>query len=315
MAALGQTPTVDHAGPVGPAGSEDALVTVAARAGTKRERPRWTPATTATFLALILVTALFLFPVFWALNTSLQTTAEQQSLPVVWWPDDLQWSNFKAAWTYLPFTDYLWHSLIIVVSVTVGSVLSASAVAYGLSRLKYAGREFWFNVVLSTMMMPFVVTLIPQYLVFERLGWLNSYWPLVVPAFFGGGPFNIFLLRQFMRSIPREIDEAAFVDGANHWQIYSRIVMPMVKPALAVTGWMTALGAWGDFLGPLVYLSTPDKWTVGLGLYSFPISPPAGWGDQLVVGIALLVMLPVVIGFFFIQRLLVEGVNLTGVDR
>jgi multiple sugar transport system permease protein len=150
---------------------------------------------------------------------------------------------------------------------------------------------------------------------FEQLGWLNSYWPLIVPAFFGGGPVNIFLLRQFMMAIPTEIDEAAFVDGANHWQIYSGIILPMVRPALAVTAWMTALGAWSDFLGPLIYLTAPTKWTIGLGLYAFPSAQPPGYGNQLVVGIALIVMLPILIGFFFMQHWLVEGVNLTGINR
>lgn len=281
----------------------------------RSRRVRLTPKTVTIFIVLVLTTAIFLFPIYWSVNTALQSTTEQQQLPLVWWPSDLQWHNLSVAWGTFPFTDYLWHTLLIVVCVTIGGVLSAACVAYGLARLQYAGRNLWFNVVLSTMMLPFIVTMIPQYLIFEQLGWLNSYWPLIVPALFGGGPVNIFLLRQFMMSIPAEIDEAAFVDGASHWQIFTRIILPMVKPALAVTAWMTALGAWGDFLGPLIYLSSPQKWTIGLGLFSFPTAQPPGYGNQLVVGIALVVMLPVVVGFFFVQRWLIEGINLTGTNR
>jgi multiple sugar transport system permease protein len=286
-------------------------------AGSRRTaRGRWTARKAAIFAVLLVVTAFFLFPIYWALNTALQTTPQQNRLPIVWWPSKWQWKNFSTAWSgYFPFTDYLWHTLIIVFFVTVGSVASASLVAYGLSRLRYAGRDFWFNVVLSTMMLPFIVTLIPQYMIFQQLGWLNSYLPLIVPAFFGGGPFNIFLLRQFMMGIPPEIDEAAFMDGCNHWQIYSRIVLPMVRPALGVSAWMTALAAWDNFLGPLIYLSKAGTWTLSLGLFNISGAPEPGWGNQLSIGIALLVMLPVIVGFFFVQRRLIEGVNLTGISR
>jgi len=279
-------------------------------------RGRWTARKAAIFAVLLVVTAFFLFPIYWAVNTALQTTSQQNQLPVVWWPSKWQWKNFSTAWSgYFPFTDYLWHTLIIVFFVTIGSVASASLVAYGLSRLRYAGRDFWFNVVLSTMMLPFIVTLIPQYMIFQQLGWLNSYLPLIVPAFFGGGPFNIFLLRQFMMGIPPEIDEAAFMDGCNHWQIYWRIVLPMVRPALGVSAWMTALAAWDNFLGPLIYLSKASTWTLSLGLFNISGAPEPGWGNQLSIGIALLVMLPVIVGFFFVQRRLIEGVNLTGISR
>lgn len=286
------------------------------RSATPRRRSRrFKAGRIAIFATLAVVTAFFLFPFYWVVSTALQTTVEQQALPLTWWPDDLQWNNFKIAWEVQPFTDYLWHTLLIVALTTVGAVGSAAIVAYGLARLRFPGREFWFNVVLSTMMLPFIVTLIPIYLIFNQLGWLNTFYPLIVPAFFGGGPFNIFLLRQFMMGVPHELDEAARVDGASHWQTFTRIILPLIKPALAVTAWMTALGAWGDFLAPLIFLPTSDMWTLSLGLYTFPSAQPPGWGGQLVMCIALIMMLPVVIGFFFIQRWLIEGVNLTGVSR
>lgn len=283
-----------------------------ARRQTKRP---WSRQRMAIFVVLVITTCFFLFPFFWVASSSLQSTHEQQSLPLTWWPSSPQWHNFRVAWQVAPFTSYLVHSLIIVVCVTIGSVASASFVAYGLARCRFPGREFWFTAILSTMMLPGTVTLIPIYLVFKDLGWLDTFYPLIVPAFFGGGPFNIFLLRQFILGIPRELDEAARVDGAGHLRIYAHIILPSIKPALAVTAWMTALAAWGDLFGPLIFLTSPENWTLALAIYQFPAMQPPGWGDQLVMSIALIVMLPVVVGFFFLQRWLIEGVNLTGVHR
>lgn len=295
---------------------DQARVASAARAARKNKRKKsWTPQRIAVFGLLVVTTAVFLFPIYWAVSTSLQSTAEQQTLPVVWWPSHLQWHNFQVAWTTEKFTGMLVRSIIIVVTTVIGSVASSSLVAFGLARLRFTGRDFWFNVVLSTLMLPFIVTMIPLYLIFLQIGWINTLYPLIIPAFFGGGPFNIFLLRQFMLSLPNDLDEAAKIDGASSFQTYLHIIMPNVKPALAVVAWSTAIASWGDFLGPLVYLSSPSNWTLGLGLYNFPVSQPPGWGNQLIMGIALIVMLPVVIGFFFMQRYLIEGVNLTGVQR
>jgi multiple sugar transport system permease protein len=291
------------------------------RAGARTAPPRprrgrrWSAGRIALFAVLVITTCFFLFPFFWVVSTALQSTPEQQALPLTWWPSHLQWHNFSVAWAVAPFTTYLWHTLLIVVLVTVGSVASASFVAFALARLRFPGREFWFNAVLSTMMLPSTVTLIPLYLIFKDLGWLDTFLPLIVPAFFGGGPFNIFLLRQFILGVPRDMDEAARVDGAGYLRTYFSIILPAIKPALAVTGWMTALAAWGDLFGPLIFLSTSDKWTLALSIYQFPTMQPNGWGSQLVMSIALIVMLPVVVGFFFLQRWLIEGVNLSGVSR
>jgi multiple sugar transport system permease protein len=281
----------------------------------KAGRHLWRGNKTPIFIVLVITTAVFLFPIFWVVSNALQTTAEQQTLPKTWWPHDLQWSNFKAAWSVAPFTTYLWHTLLIVVLVVIGSVASASLVAFALARLHFRGREFWFMAVLSTMMLPSTVTLIPLYLIFKDLGWLDTYLPLIVPAFFGGGPFNIFLLRQFILGIPRELDEAATVDGAGYWRIYYNIILPTIKPALAVTAWMTGLATWGDLFAPLIFLTSSSNWTLAISIYEFPNMQPGGWGNQLIMCIALIVMLPVMVGFFFLQRWLIEGVNLTGVSR
>ncbi len=286
---------------------------LAGRPGGRRRR--WTPGRIAIVVVLVITTCFFLFPFFWVVSTSLQTTVEQQTLPKVWWPSVLQWHNFSVAWAVAPFTTYLWHTALIVALVVAGSVSSASLVAFALARMRFPGREFWFNAILSTMMLPGTVTLIPLYLIFKDLGWLDTYLPLIVPAFFGGGPFNIFLLRQFILGIPRDMDEAARVDGAGWLRIYWNIVLPTIKPALAVTAWMTGLATWGDLFGPLIFLTSSQKWTLALSIYEFPQMQPTGWGSQLVMCIALVVMLPVVIGFFFLQRWLIEGVNLTGVSR
>jgi multiple sugar transport system permease protein len=165
------------------------------------------------------------------------------------------------------------------------------------------------------MMLPGVVTLIPVYLIMRDLGWLNTVLPLIVPIYFGGGAFNIFLIRQFMLGIPRELEDAAQIDGASTGMVFFRIILPLVKPVLAVTAWFSALASWGDFLGPLIYLNVEHSWTFTLGLYEFPGMMPFGWGDQLEMAMAVISMAPVIIGFFFIQNWLIEGVNLSGIVR
>ncbi|MFD1676833.1 carbohydrate ABC transporter permease [Alicyclobacillus fodiniaquatilis] len=270
---------------------------------------------TIVYVLLILLALVFLFPFFWIISTSLMTTAEQESLPLTWWPKHLQWHNYVVAWTTLPFGQYLWHTVIIVVFSTLGTMLSSVFCAYGFARIRFPGRNILFMFVLSTMMLPGVVTMIPIYLIMKDLGWLNTYYPMIVPAFFGGGAANIFLLRQFMMGLPVELEEAARIDGASRFTTFTRIFLPLMKPALAVVGWGAALAAWGDIMGPLIYLTDQSKSTFALGMDIFSTAMPTGWGSQLEMAIAAVAILPVLVGFFFIQRWLIEGINLTGVAR
>jgi multiple sugar transport system permease protein len=269
----------------------------------------------AFFGILVVVTIIFLFPFYWIVSSSLQTTREASSLPLTWWPAHPQWHNFVVAWDAEPFTRYLLNTLFVVVLATIGEVTSAAACAYGFARIKFPGRDFWFIGVLASIMLPGSVTLIPLFIIFKDLGWINTLYPLWVPAFLGGGAYNIFLLRQFMLAIPQELEDAAIVDGASRVKIFLRVVMPLVKPALVVCTWQSVLSAWGNFFLPLIILTSTNKWTLAVALYEFPGLQPSGWADQLVMAIALLMMLPIIIGFFIVQRWLIEGVNLTGASR
>lgn len=270
----------------------------------------------AIFAILLALLVIFLFPLFWIVSNALQTNTEQVTLPLTWWPSIPQWHNFVVAWNTLPFGIMLWRSFIIVLFSTIGAVGSSVVCAYGFARIRFRGRQFIFFAVLATLMLPGIVTMIPVYLIMKDLGWLNTMLPLIVPAYFGGGAFNIFLLRQFMMSLPNDLEDAARIDGASTLTIFFRIFLPLLKPALAVVAWMSALASWGDFIGPLIYLTGGTKdWTFTLGLYNFAGEMPPGWVHQLEMAMAIISIFPVVILFFFVQRWLIEGINLTGVSR
>ena len=192
-----------------------------------------------------------------------------------------------------------------------GAVITSSLCAYGLSRVNWQGKNLVFTCIMGSMMLPVAVTIIPTFLMFRRIGLTNSLVPLIIPAWLGGGAFYIFLLRQFFLSIPRDMDEAAYIDGANHFQIYSRIILPLTKPALVVVGMFAFMNTWNDFLGPLIYLNSDDKYTVALGLQLFIGSYRAEW--QLMMAAACLVVIPAIIVFMLGQRYLIEGITMTGV--
>lgn len=280
-----------------------------------RSRRRRRVAHWVIFAVLVIVSLVFLFPFFWVLSSSLQSTLEASSLPLTWWPSSLHWHNYVAAWDQYDFTRYLLQTIFVVVLATIGEVSSAAVCAYGFSRIRFRGRDAWFVAVLASIMLPSTVTLIPLFIIFKDFGWLDTYFPLWVPAFLGGGAYNIFLLRQFMLSIPSELEDAARVDGAGHVRIFTRVVLPLVKPALAVATWMSALTQWGNFFLPLIILTNESKWTLALGLYNLGNQSVRGYADQLIMAVAVVMMLPVIVGFFVLQRWLIEGVNLTGVAR
>lgn len=222
----------------------------------------------AKYLGLAAVTLLFLFPFYWTLVTAIKAKPELLTWPPTWWPADAQWDNFAAAWAAQPFGTYLKNSVIVTVLSTVGQLLSSSLVAFGFARFDFPGRNALFMVLLAAMMVPWDVTMIPLYMEFNWLGWINTLKPLIVPAWFGA-PFFIFLLRQFIMSIPRELDEAAKMDGANMFQIYWKIHLPLMLPALILVGTFQVLAAWNDYLGPLIFLNDESMYTLTLGLARF----------------------------------------------
>ncbi|SEJ51740.1 carbohydrate ABC transporter membrane protein 2, CUT1 family [Bhargavaea ginsengi] len=250
---------------------------------------------------------LMLSPLWWMLVTSVKTMQEVMTYPPTFWPESWNWSNYMKTWEAAPFDLYTINTLTITILVVIGNVFVNSFIAYGFAKVPFKGRNVLFAIVLSTMMIPGFVTLIPQYVLFAKLQWLNTYYPLVIPAFFGSA-FNIFLLRQFYMTIPDELIEAAKMEGASHFWIWWKIGLPLTKPALATVAIFSFNGAWNDFLGPLLYLNDENLYTLQLGLQVFKGQMSTQW-NYLMAG-SLLVLLPVIILFFFFQKYFIQGINL-----
>jgi multiple sugar transport system permease protein len=249
-------------------------------------------------------------PFFWMVSTSLKEDSQIWLFPPVWIPNPILWQNYTEALTILPFGRYALNTALITILTTVGVVLTSSLCAYGFARMQFPGRDFIFMVVLSAIMIPYAVLLIPHYIMFRYLGWIDTYLPLWVPVWFGGGAFNIFLLRQFFRTIPAELSDAARIDGASELGIYWNIIMPLAGPALATVAIFTVLNTWNDFLGPLVYISSQDKFTLALGLAQFRGLYATQW--QYLMAASTVVIAPTLVLFFLAQRYFVQGIVLTG---
>lgn len=263
------------------------------------------------YIILIIGAAFSLVPLLWLVRSSLMETAQIFEIPIRWLPDPICWDNFKKALTVVPFMKYFINSAIIVVGVVLGTVFTSSLTAFAFSRLEWKGRDLIFGILLSGMMLPFVVTLIPTFVMWSKTGLTNTFIPLILPAWFGGGAGNIFMLRQFYSSIPKELDEAAIIDGASTFRIYSQIIVPLSKSALIVIGLFSFMGTWNDFLGPLVYISDPEKYTVAIGLRQFMGMYTSQW--NLLMAASLVALIPVLLAYFFGQKYLVEGIALTGI--
>jgi multiple sugar transport system permease protein len=216
------------------------------------------------YLLLIIGSFFSLLPLLWMLRSSLLSSAKIFQMPPIIVPDKPQWENYVRAMTILPFSRYFINSFMIVTAVVTGSVITSSFCAYGLSRIQWKGRTFVFSAIISSMMLPSAVTLIPQFLVWNKLGVTNNFIPLIAPAWFGGGAFYIFLLRQFYMAIPKDLDESAWMDGAGHLIIFSHIIFPITRPSVIVVGLFSFLNTWNDFLAPLVYLNDEAKYTLRL---------------------------------------------------
>ena len=264
-----------------------------------------------TVYALLTLGALsFLFPLFWMISTSVKTDPQIFAYPPKWIPEPVRLLNYLDALAYFPFWLYLRNSVFVTVLVVIGQVLSAAFVAYGFSRLRWPGRDALFLVVLATMMIPGQITMIPQFILFTRLGWVDTFLPLIVPSFFGGGAFNIFLFRQFYRTIPRDYNDAARIDGCSELRIFWQIVLPQAKPAVATASIFAFLWTWNDFMGPVIYLHSPDKFTLPIGLRAFQQQTGTEWG--MLMAASLVVMLPVIAIFFAAQRYFIQGMSMSG---
>jgi ABC-type glycerol-3-phosphate transport system permease component len=258
---------------------------------------------------LISLSLLFMFPFLWMIMTSLKSNAEM-ILPN-FFPTEYHFENYVKALMAMPFGRYVINTLIITGLNMTGTVLSASIVAYAFARLRWKGRDTWFVVMIATMMLPSQVTQIPLFILYKNLNWLNTYFPLVVGSFFGGGAFNIFLLRQFFKTLPNELPEAARIDGCSELRIFSKVMMPLCKPALATIAIFSFMGSWNDFFGPLIYLTDPKKYTIALGLRAFKGYSGVQWNLLMAGSIA--TAIPTLILFFCFQNYFVKGITLTGI--
>lgn len=267
------------------------------------------------YLVTIALGIVFVFPFLWAVSSSLKQVWELFNFPPTLLPVSPQWVNYAQVLQKVPFALWVRNSLLIVALVTSGVIVTSSLVAYSFARFQYRGRSTLFVITLGTMMLPAQVTLIPQFILFNALGWVNTLLPLWVPAWFGGGAFYIFLLRQFFMSLPADLDEAALIDGASYAQIYWRILMPLCRPALATVAVISFIGSWDDFLTPLIYLNSSDKFTVALGLNFFRNFPEqAGMPMQhLLMAASVMAIVPPILLFFVAQRYFVEGIVLSGI--
>jgi multiple sugar transport system permease protein len=264
------------------------------------------------FLLTCLGAVLTLVPFYLMLVMSLKTSAEIAENP---WalPQVPQWINYVRTWkiegTDVTFAHFFRNTILIAVLSTVGTTFSSSLVAFGFSRLRFPGRDRLFVLLLATMMLPGIVTTIPSYVGFRYLNWIDTFYPLIVPAFFGGA-FNVFLLRQFFLTLPRELDEAALLDGATYFQIYGRVLLPLTTPALITVGLFAFIGSWKDLMGPLIYLNSTEKQTLELGLRTFQTIRGTEW--NLLMAGSVIVLIPLLILFFIGQRYFVQGIVMSG---
>lgn len=281
------------------------------RASRTRAGRIWGERALALLVHLVLIggATLVLIPLAWMLSTSLKDPGDVFLFPPRWIPSPVQWHNYAEALTILPFGRFFLNTALITGIDVFGKLLSCSVVAFGFARLRWWGRDTVFLVMLSTLMLPHQVTLIPQFILFRTLGWFDTFLPLIVPAFFGG-PFLVFLLRQFYMTIPLDLDDAARIDGASTFRIYRSIILPLSKPGLAACAIFVFNSTWNDFLGPLIYLQSPSNFTLALGLRQFLGEYSTEW--HLLMAASLVALLPVLLLFFAAQRQFVQGITFTG---
>ena len=270
-----------------------------------------------THVALVAFSVLFALPFLWMLSTAVKPIGETMATPPIWIPSQIQWHNYRDAILYgskdvgfIPFLVYARNTVVITILSVTGAVLSNSLVAYSFARLRWPGRDLFFGATLATMMVPFPVTMVPSFALFRWLGWVGTFKPLWVPHFLGGA-FSIFLLRQFFKTIPMELSEAAKIDGASEFQIFTDVVLPLAKPALAVVALFTFMGSWNDFMGPLIYLVDQSSFTLSLGLQAYQ-TQHGGTPWNLLMAASVMVILPIVVVFFFAQKLFIQGIATSG---
>ena len=260
---------------------------------------------------LFLICALSLFPFYWMIRSSLMNQMELFSFPPKLYPERLRWDNFTGVFEAFPFPLYFKNTMMIIFPVLLGTIVTCSLAGYAFGRLNFPLKNFWFVLVMSTLMLPPAVTVIPKYIVWSKLGLINTFYPLTVPAWFGGGAFNIFLVRQFFMTISKEIEESATIDGAGYFRIFFSIMLPLIIPVLVVVTLFTFIHEWNDFFQPLLYLNNDSKFTLALGLITLRGEFNSQW--NLMMAGAAIMTLPAIVIFFIGQKYFVEGISFTGI--
>jgi multiple sugar transport system permease protein len=269
------------------------------------------------YAVLLVLSFSFILPLIWMFVSAIKTDSQVYTIPPIWLPSPALWENFWNAWTTYNFNLFAYNTLVrLAIPTTIGVTISSAFVAYGFSRIRWQGRDQLFFICLATMMVPYAVTMVPLFIIFRNLGWVNTFLPLVVPAFFGS-PYFIFMLRQFFMTIPVDLSEAARIDGANELQIMWRIILPLTKSALIVVALFQFMNAWNDYLGPLIYLRRTEQFVLALGLANLRATI-AGTGAAplaypYLMAVSTIVTAPILIAFFLAQRTFIEGISLTGI--
>ncbi|MGO9308317.1 MAG: carbohydrate ABC transporter permease [Spirochaetia bacterium] len=257
-------------------------------------------------IILALMCLVYFAPFYWMVITSFKDNTQLSAFPPTFWPHPFAWRNYVDAVNYIPFLRFFFNSLMLTGGATIGAIVSNSLIAYGFARIQWKGREVLFYVAIATVFIPFPVTLVALFDIFAKLHWINTFRPLIVPTFFGQA-FYTFLIRQFLMGVPKELSDAARIDGANEFSIFRLIILPIMKPAIAVVAIFAAVNAWNDFLTPLIYLSEESRYPLSIGLQFFKAEHTVSFA--LLMAASTLVVLPVIALFLFFQRFFIEGVT------
>jgi len=263
-----------------------------------------------TYIVLIVVGAVFLLPFIWMVSTSLKPDTQLFISPPVWIPNPIAWGNYYHAVTVVPFFTYMKNTLIVASLATAGAVISTPLVGYSLARIKWKGRELLFIITLAVMMIPSQVTMVPLFIIFSKLNMVGTFLPLILPSCFGV-PFFIFLMRQFFKQLPKDLEDAARIDGCSEFGIYFRIMFPLVQPAILTVALFQFMSSWNDFIGPLIYLNEEAKYTLQLGLQQFKQAYNTIWNQLMAASV--LVALPIILLYFFVQKSFIQGITFGGV--
>jgi ABC-type glycerol-3-phosphate transport system permease component len=267
-----------------------------------------------TYVVLIIGSIIMFAPFAFLVSSSLKIETQVFQFPIQWIPNPVRWMNYVDALTDKPFFTYFKNTMIIVIFNQLAVLGTSSICGYGFARIKFPGRDFWFGIALATMMIPYYVTMVPQFILFTRLGWQDTYYPLIVPYFFGGGAFNVFLFRQFFRTIPEDFSDAARMDGCSEFGIFWRIFVPLSTPVFITVAIFTFMASWNDFIGPLLYINSPEKFTVALGLATYRSMLGVGrtrW--DLLMAASVSMTAPIIVLFFILQRYFIKGVVMSGI--